>query len=410
VAGHWFPALEDRSTRLYLTGQLVSMLGSWVLDITLNLLVWQATRSPTMLGLLNLLLYGPGVLVTPLVSARLGAANARRITLAVLCGAAAVALGLWAAALAGALPLALLLGAAALRGVLAGMEVPSRQLLLMHMVSGAAQLSSAIALNTVAFLLARTLGPGLAAVMFEPLGPAWAFGLAAAATGFMLACVARLPSPAAAAGLHAQEGGGLRMAWRFLRGDRLGTLLLPVVTCVALCVSAYQTLIPVLAGTVYGDAPRWTGRFFAAAGGGALVAALLLSSRHIEAAARRLLLVVPWSGAAALAVLGGTAAPAVALACFVVLGFCVSFVGTATSALLHRRVPPAARGGLIGLFLLAFNGAMPVGQMLAGTVAGRLSAPGALYLLALLLSAGLLLLCGRRWAALGRVEWDPFKV
>src|SRR5690606_33193929 len=212
-------------------------------------------------------------------------------------------------------------------------------------------------------------------------------GLAAAATGVMLACVARLPSPAAAAGLHAQEGGGLRMAWRFLRSDRLGTLLLPVVTCVALCVSAYQTLIPVLAGTVYGDAPRWTGRFFAAAGGGALVAALLLSSRHIEAAARRLLLVVPWSGAAALAVLGGTAAPAVALACFVVLGFCVSSVGTATSALLHRRVPPAARGGLIGLFLLAFNGAMPVGQMLAGTVAGRLSASGALYLLALLLSA-----------------------
>jgi predicted MFS family arabinose efflux permease len=175
-------------------------------------------------------------------------------------------------------------------------------------------------------------------------------------------------------------------------------------------VSAYQTLIPVLAAQVYGDAARWTGRFFAAAGCGALVAALLLSSRHLEPLVRRLLLVVPWSGAIALAVLGAATQPAVALACFGVLGFCTSFVGTGTNAMLHRRVPPEARGGLIGLFLLAFNGAMPIGQLAAGTVASRLSVPETFYLLAALLAAGLLVLCSRRWRALGRLELDPFKV
>ena len=406
-----FPALAERQVRLYLVGQFVSMLGSWVLDITLNLLVWQATHSPAMLGALNALLYGPSVLVTPLLGTRLTAGNARRITLTVLVAALGVALLLLGAALVHGLPLALLLCAALLRGILGGMEVPSRQMLLMNISTDAEQRSSAIALNTVAFLLARTLGPGLAAVMFEPLGPAWGFALAALATVFMLTCVARLRAqPVVSGSAPAGRGGAMGQAWAFVRTDRLGTLLLPMSACVALCVSAYQTLIPVLASRVFGDAPRWTGRFFAAAGIGALVAAVLLSSRHLDPVVRRLLLIVPWTGAIALAVLGATAHPALALASFAVLGFCTSFVGTATNTLLHRRIPPEARGGLIGLFLLAFNGAMPLGQLLAGTVAGRWSAAAALFLLSALLFAALLLLCGCRWRELGRVELDVFKV
>lgn len=409
MSAAWFPALGDRQVRVYLAGQFVSMLGSWMLDITLNLLVWQQTHSPALLGVLNFVLYGPGVIVTPLLGARLSTANARRITLTVLAAAACVAVLLLASALAHWLPLPLLFGAALARGVLGGMEVPSRQMLLTHISDEPAQLSSAIALNTVAFLLARTLGPGIAALMFEPLGPVWAFGLAALATGFMLMCVSRLRVHGGHDALGAR-GGGMGAAWRFLCSDSLGSLLLPVVTCVAVCVSAYQTLIPVLAGNVYGDAARWTGRFFAAAGAGALLAAVLLSSRHIDRLVRRLLLVVPWSGVAALAMLGFTTQPLLALASFAVLGFCTSFVGTGTNTMLHRRVPPEARGGLIGLFLLAFNGAMPVGQLMAGTVANHLSVASTLYLLAALLAAGLLLLCGRRWRALGRIEWDPFKV
>lgn len=403
-----FPALGEPQIRIYLTGQFVSMLGSWMLDITLNLLVWQLTRSPGMLGVLNFLLYGPSVIVAPLMGGRLKAGNARRITLMVLCAAAAVAFLLFCAAVLDALALPLLFGAAAVRGVLGGMEIPSRQMLLLNISADAARMSSAIALNTVAFLLARTAGPGIAAVMFEPLGPAWAFGVAALATLFMLLCVSRMQAGSGAAG-QAQRG-GLRLAWQFLRTDRLGALLLPMLACVAVCVSAYQTLIPVLAGNVFGDAAQWTGRFFAAAGCGALVAAVLLSSRHIDAVVRRLLLVIPWTGAIALATLGATTQPVAALASFAVLGFCTSFVSTGTNTMLHRRISPQARGGLVGLFLLAFNGAMPVGQLFAGMVANHLPVSTTLYLLAALLFVALLVLCGMRWRALGRVEWDLSKI
>src|SRR5690606_21492445 len=86
-----FPALAERPVRLYLTVQVASALGSWVLDITLNLLAWQLSASPAWLGVLNFLIYGPALVVTPLFSSRLTAANARRLTLLILAGALVVA-------------------------------------------------------------------------------------------------------------------------------------------------------------------------------------------------------------------------------------------------------------------------------------------------------------------------------
>ena len=401
----WFPALAEPRVRLYLLGQLMSMLGTWALDITLNLLVWQHTGSAAALGLLNFMLYGPAVVVTPLLSTRLSAANARRITASVLGIALVLALALALAAALQWLTLPLMLVAAGLRGVLGGMEVPSRQMLLMNIAEGP-HLGSAVAMNTVVFLLARTAGPGLAGLMFDPLGPAAAFVLACAGLGFMLICVLRLqgvhgPAPGLRSGAS-----GLRGAWAFVWADRFGSLMLPAVACVAFCAGAYQTLVPVLADRVFGDATRWTGWFFAAAGGGALVAAVLLSSRHMDALLRRWLIIVPWGAVLALLLLGASSRPVPVLLGFALLGFGTSFVGTGTNATLQRRVPPEARGGMIALFLLAFTGAMPLSQLAAGLLAQWLSVQVTFVLLAAALGAGLLALCLPRWRRLGRLELD----
>lgn len=408
----WFPALSEAKVRHYLLGQGGSFLGGWMLDITLNLLAWQLTRSPAMLGLLNFLLYGPGVVVTPLLATRLTVANARRITVYVLAAALAVPMALSVSALLHWVNLPLVFVAAAIRGIVSGMEIPSRQMLLMNIVDDSSHLGSAIAMNTVVFLLARTVGPALAGLMFDPLGPLCAFALASVGMAFMLHWVVRLrlvnPSPVNAG----SDRAGLKGAWAFVREDGFGSLLLPVLAFVAFCVGAYQTLAPVLADRLFGDATRWTGWFFAAAGSGALVAALLLSSRHMDAALRLLLLIVPWSAVLALAGLGFSSHPIPTLCCFGILGFCVSFVGTATNATLHARLPvqAQARGGLIALFLMAFVGVMPPGQLLAGLLAQWLSVQTTFYLLSAVLFVALLALYGARWHRLGRLELDASRL
>ena len=147
----WFPALDERNIRLYMFGQSVSILGTWVLDILLNLVLWQATRSPGLLGLLNFLLYMPGLLITPLFSASLSAHNARRRTMHVLAGGFTIALLLALCAALGWLTAPLILALALARGVLNGMEQPARQMLLASSVSRLEQIGGAVALNTVVF-------------------------------------------------------------------------------------------------------------------------------------------------------------------------------------------------------------------------------------------------------------------
>lgn len=403
---HWFPALADPQIRIYLLGQSVSTLSTWVLEITLNLLVWQLTHSPATLGVLNFLLYAPMVVITPLLSSRLNATNVRRIALAVLVATLVVALLLAGATLLHVLTVPLLLVAAGARGVLAGVEVPSRQMLLTYLPQDGEQLGSALAMNTVVYVVARMVGPAIAAFAFEPLGPVAAFAFSMAALGFMCRCVSRLHFRPSKTGAAEPVSSGFRGALAFVRQDGFASLMMPVMVCLSLCANAYQTIVPVLADRTFGDASRWTGWFYAASSLGALAAAGLLSSRHAEQLSNRLLMATPWFSAIALALIGGAGSPFWAAAIFVLLGFCTSFSATATNAGLHRRGPPHARGGLIGLFLMGFTGVGPIAQLLAGALAQVLPIGQTLYVLSGMLAVCLLLLYGRRWLRLGRVEMD----
>ena len=406
----WFPALDERNIRLYMFGQSVSILGTWVLDILLNLVLWQATRSPGLLGLLNFLLYMPGLLITPLFSASLSAHNARRRTMHVLAGGFTIALLLALCAALGWLTAPLILALALARAVLNGMEQPARQMLLASSVSRLEQIGGAVALNTVVFQVARMVGPALAALLFSSIGAGWGFVFSGAAVAVMIGCVLRVRpgAPLAPVAPHAAAKGrdGLRGALDFVRADRFGSLFVPVTVCMALCTGGYQTLVPVLGDRVFGDTARWTSFFFAAAGAGALVAALLMSTHLAPGAQRRLLVPVPWAVALALLGLGTTRWAPLSLLCFGVIGFGMTTVTVGVGSVLHRHVPAQARNGLIALMLVAFNGMIALAQVPAGLLAGRLGVQPALRLMGGCMLASMLLLFVRRWRRLGRFEAD----
>lgn len=407
-----FPALAEPLVRRYFVGQSVSVLGVWVQNITLNLAAWTLTGSPALLGLLNFLLWGPAVVLTPLAGPRATQANARRMAAWTVAGSLLVALSLAASSALDWLSVPLILALALARGVFSGLEVPARQVLLTTLVEDRARMANAVAMNAVAYNTARMLGPAVAAALFGTLGATSGFVLSAAAMSIMLAIVASLPA-ARAHGETAAAGSerpGLRAAIAYVRNDRLGRLFLPVAACLALLASPYQTLVPVLADRVYGSAHTWTGFFFAAAGAGSTVAALLLSSRYLYAASRRLQVLAPWSVVLALAGLGLGRSPALALGCFAILGFALTFTGPGTNARLHQHAPPALRGALFGLYALSFTGAVPIGNLLTGVVAQWLSVQGTFLAMAALLSICLALLFVPRWIAHGRLVLDGERI
>jgi MFS transporter, DHA1 family, staphyloferrin A biosynthesis exporter len=413
--GRWFPALAEGPVRWYLAGQLVAVHGTFILDITLNLLAWQLSASPAVLGTLNFLLYGPGLVVMPMMSWRLHRGNARQRTLAVLYGSVTVAVLLWGLNVGGWLSVPIMLVLAAIKGAFNGMEIPPRHMLIASIVEENHRLPNALAMNTVVFQVARMVGPALAAGLFATVGATWGFFVSALALLFLAFSIAQASARVSNPSLWSQPSetapaGGLRAAFAYARADRFGSLFLPVSAALALFGVTYQTLIPVLADQVYGNTQRWTAGFFAAAGGGALVAALLLSSRWMLKVMQTVQALAPWGVALALAGLGWVPVLAVSLVCFVVIGFGVTFVSTATNAYLQQRLPPHLRGGMIALYLTSFNAMVPFGQMVAGALAERGGAPLAYQVSSLALMGCLVLLYVPRWIARRRLEFDATKL
>jgi len=404
-----FPALAEPLVRRYFLGQSVSVLGAWVQSITLNLVTWELTRSPAMLGVLNFLLWGPSVLITPLAGPYANAGNARRQVAWTVAGSMAVALALALLSATQWLSVSLALALAAARGVFAGLEVPARQVLLTTSVADPKRIGNAVAMNAMAYNAARMIGPAIAAALFGVLGATAGFVASAGALAVMLGVVVSMPRAGedeAQAAASRDGRPGLRAAIRYVRSDRHARLFLPVATCLAVLGSSYQTLVPVLADRVYGSATAYTGAFFAAAGAGSTAAALLLSSRFLYPASRLLQVVTPWTVVLALAGLGLARWPALALACFAVLGFALTFTGPGTNAKLHQNAPPVLRGALVGLYALSFTGAIPVGNLLMGALAQWLSVRGTFLAMAAALAVCLALLFVPRWMAHGRIVLD----
>jgi MFS family permease len=391
----FFPALNDANIRRYLTGQLASVIGAWTQNITLNLVAYQISGSPALLGVLNFLLFGPAILAGPIAGSRVTVANARLATLALLAASLVNGLLLTVLYATQSLTMNVILVLAAVSGLLTAMEMPARQVLI-TVVSAPGLIGNAVSMNTLTFNAGRMIGPALAAALAAHAGVAYGFLTNVLGIGFMLWCVAglRISQPAMK---PASGGGRFAAALAYARANRMANLFLPVLVGLSLFASGFQTLVPVLADKVFGDAAAYTGVFFGASGCGALMAALLLSSRLSAQVTRWMLVPAPWAAALALLLVGASAHWLLASAGFLLLGFAVTLSAPGVNAKLQQDAPPHLRGPLSGIYVMCYMGLLPFGQLLAGALAEALPVGQVFICLSLGLSLWLSILFYRFW-------------
>ena len=397
IVSRLFPALTEPALRRYLGGQVASVLGSWTQNVTLNLLVYYLSGSAAILALLNFLLYGPQLVVAPIAGSRIRSGNARRVTLFVLAVSLVLTGSLMTLSALGVLGIKLILAHALAIGVSSAVEVPARQVLLLTSLRDASLTSNAVAMNTMVYNVGRMVGPTIAGFVYPTLGPRASFAIYALALCFMAACVRSIRLSGAARPSRADSS--LRDAVGYVLSDAFSARYLPILACIGLFAASYQTLVPLLADKAFHDAARFTGVFFACAGAGSLSSAVLLSSALGPRASARFIAWAPWSAVAALMVLATTDAAAASMPAFFMLGFSLTFAATSTNATIQRQCPEHVRGGLVGMYGMAYNGTMPFGYLLVGTVSEALGVRHTFAAMAVVLAVGVVCI----------VAWQRFK-
>ncbi len=367
-----FRALRHRNFRLFWTGQLVSVIGTWMQSVAQGWLMHRLTSSPLMLGLLGFCQFLPVTLLSLRAGVVVDRMDKRRLILITQACALAQAVTLAIVVTTGTVQPWMVLVLALAFGVINAFDLPARQSILIEMV-GKEDLSNAIALNSTAFNTARVLGPAAAGVLLATVGEGGCFWLNALSYVAVLVSLARMTPVGRGEERDTSAAlmDGVRYAWSVPAVRNL-LLLLGVAAGFGF---QYMVLLPVYARDILGTGAQAYGLMVSAFGLGSLLAAVWMTRRLSRWDLRRNLLVGLTTGGLGMGLFAWSRSLPLTLAMGFLAGFGLILYVASTNTMIQLTIEDRFRGRIMSLYTLMFIGTAPLGALLAGGIAQRAGAP-----------------------------------
>ena len=168
-------ALAHRNFRLFVVGQGISVVGTWMQQIATVWLVYRLSNSSFLLGLTDFASQIPAALILPLAGVLTDRWNRHRTVLTTQSLAMVQAFLLMALTLTGLISVWQVIVLGALLGLVNAFDATARQSFVIQMVERHEDLANAIAINSSVFNAARLVGPAIAGFMIGPSASAPAF-------------------------------------------------------------------------------------------------------------------------------------------------------------------------------------------------------------------------------------------
>jgi MFS family permease len=358
---------RHRNYRLFFTGQVISVSGTWMQNIALAWLVVELTHSPIAVGALAFCRFIPFTifgLVAGVVADRI---DNRKLVITTQTISMVFSIVFATLVLTGSAVLWVVYLLAALSSTAIVFDAPGRHALTFQMV-GRDELPNAVALNASLFNASRVVGPAVAGVLIAAFGVGICFAinavtfLAVLAGLLMMRPEELVPVERSGEPPTMMKGIGEGFAW--MRRSPEARLVLAIVTIVSTVGFNFHVILPLLASDTLHTGPRVFGILSAAFGGGALVGALL-SASFGRASWKILVLGTGGFSLSLLALAPLTSVWACAVLLFVT-GVCFTLWTSNANAILQLRAPDHLRGRIVSLYLWAFAGFAPLGGLLAG--------------------------------------------
>jgi MFS family permease len=370
-------ALGHHDFRVFWSGQLVSLVGTWMQSVAQSWLVLSLTDSPLRLGLIGTFQFAPVLLFAVVAGAIADRLPKRKLILTTQASLGTLAFLLGTLVWTGHVQYWHVAVLALAMGVANTLDMPARQSFIVEMV-GKDDLVNAVALNSAAFNAARIVGPATAGLLIARLGVAPAFWLNGLSFVVVVTALTRVraegrPRPRGRTTITQEIAEGLRYA---LRTPRI-TLVLTLLLMVSLCVFNFSVLVPLLAREVLHQGPEGFGFLMAALGMGAVSGALGLAVFGRRTPSLGTIFATGAVASAATLAMAGVRHFWVAVPFLVVVGFMSIVFMASCNTTLQLTVPDELRGRVMSLHTLAFAGVFPLGSFMVGAIAEGFGVPAA---------------------------------
>lgn len=361
-------ALRHRNFQLYVVGQLLSTMGTWMQIIAQGWLVYQLSQSELILGIVGFASAIPSLLITPWGGVVVDSVSKRRLLVITQICAMLLALILGALTFLEVVQVWHVLVLTVCIGVVNAFDGPARQAFVVEMV-GREDMPNAIAINSMTFNSARVIGPAIAGFLLVTLGAAWCFvinGLSFLAVIVGLLAM-RLPNTTQRKGQvnpWEQFRSGVAYA---INTDAVSALLL-IALNLSLFGITYSTVLPAFVDRVLHQGPGAYGAINMATGIGAVTTGILIA-RYGDRGDRgrwlyRMALIYP------LVLLAFAVTPlylaSLGLAVLLGVGFMSQF--TLINTLLQTQIVDEMRGRIMSLYTITFFGLAPFGNLAMGAL------------------------------------------
>lgn len=374
-----FHSLYHRNYRLFFFGQMISLVGTWMQVMAQAWLVYSLTNSPFKLGIVGAAQFLPtlvfalfaGVLVD-----RYSKKNILIITQIVYC---IQAFTLFFLVHNGAVQYWHILLLTLTLGFASAIDMPARQAYIVELV-GRDDVVNAVGLNSAIYNLARILGPAIAGVLMTSFGIQWCFFINAVSFITVIFSLSMIT----VSGINAAYNGEKFFDIKLLDNVKEGLLyirrnnLLFKTSLIILFITVvsfnYNVLLPVFARDVLGLKEKGFGILLSSLGVGSLIGALMVSTMGKSNPKGRSLIFSSMMLGLSLLMLGFTKNIYTAS---IVIGFCGIFnlwFFTNANSILQLNSSDEFRGRVMGVYAMVFAGTIPIGNLISGFVAQRISA------------------------------------
>ncbi len=349
---------------IYVAGNSLSLIGSWMQRIAVGWLAWELSHSGAVLGLVAFADLAPTLMIGPFGGALADRLDRRRLLMIGQSINMVLSFVLAALTASGLMTVPLLILIIGINGAVIGINQPARLALISGLVSRE-HLPTAVAINSLVFNLARFIGPAVAGLVILHFDTALVFFLNGLSFISFLIALKRLDLPKT--DHRAASGGPPSMLQAIGEGLRyvighpgIGPLLALNAT-MAISARPYVELLPGFAGAVFDRGAGGLAMLSSAVGMGAIAAGLFLAQRGpqkglAETAMLAALLI-------ALSALGLALSPTFSVALIAVTsgGFGMVVAGVGTQTLMQTTVDEAMRGRVLSLFGLIFRSGPAIG-------------------------------------------------